>query len=149
MTERMDLHALAAPAYRALAGVDAYVRHTPLPPSLLHLVNLRASQINGCVYCVDLHSSDAKRAGESDARLHAVAVWREAPFFDGRERAALAFTEAATRLSTGDITDEVWQETADHFTQEELAALVMAVAAINAWNRIGVAIRTTPESYKS
>jgi AhpD family alkylhydroperoxidase len=148
MTERMDLGSLAGEAYKAMGGLDGFVARSTLPKPLLELLRLRASQINGCVYCVDAHSSDARKAGESDARLHAVAVWREAPFFTGQERAALAFTEAATRLSTGDVTDEVWQEAAAHFSERELAALVVAVATINAWNRMGVATRMTPESYK-
>ncbi|HUR03434.1 MAG TPA: carboxymuconolactone decarboxylase family protein [Nonomuraea sp.] len=148
MTERMNLGELAGEAYKAMAGLDRYVRDSTLPAPLLELVRLRASQINGCVYCVDMHSSDAKQAGESDARLHAVAVWQEAPFFTDKERAALAFTEAATRLSTGDITDEIWQQAAEQFDDQELAALVVAIATINAWNRMGVATRMTPESYK-
>ncbi|NUW44486.1 carboxymuconolactone decarboxylase family protein [Nonomuraea rhodomycinica] len=148
MTERMNLGALAGEAYRAMAGLDRYVTQSTLPAPLLELVRLRASQINGCVYCVDMHSSDALQAGESHTRLHAVAVWREAPFFDDRERAALAFTEAATRLSTHDVSDEIWAEAARHFDEQELAALVVAVATINAWNRMGVATRMTPESYK-
>ncbi|MFG3437628.1 carboxymuconolactone decarboxylase family protein [Nonomuraea sp. NPDC047897] len=149
MTERLNLGDLAADAYRAMAGLDRYVAASALPAPLLELVRLRASQINGCVYCVDMHSSDAKRAGESDARLHAVSVWREAPFFTPQERAALAFTEAATRLSTHDVTDEIWREAAEHFDEAGLAALVVAVATINAWNRMGVATRMTPESYKA
>ncbi|WP_188188897.1 carboxymuconolactone decarboxylase family protein [Nonomuraea sp. SYSU D8015] len=149
MTERMDLGSLAGEAYKAMAGLDRFVAASTLPKPLLELVRLRASQINGCVYCVDMHSSDAKQAGESDARLHAVAVWREAPFFTDQERAALAFTDAATRLSTHDVTDDVWEQAAAHFSEPELAALVVAVATINAWNRMGVATRMTPESYKS
>ncbi len=143
----MNLGKLAGDAYKAMAGLDRFVSASTLPKPLLELVRLRASQINGCVYCVDTHSSDARQAGESDARLHAVVVWREAPFFTAQERAALAFTEAATRLSTDDVTDEIWQEAAEHFTEDELAALVVALAAINAWNRMGVATRMTPESY--
>ncbi|MEU1386954.1 MULTISPECIES: carboxymuconolactone decarboxylase family protein [unclassified Nonomuraea] len=149
MTERMELGKFAGEAYRAMAGLDRFVAQSTLPKPLLELVRLRASQINGCVYCVDMHSSDAKQAGESDARLHAVAVWREAPFFTPQERAALAFTEAATRLSTDDVTDEVWAQAAAHFDEQQLAALTVAVATINAWNRMGVATRMTPESYKS
>lgn len=145
----MELGKFAGEAYRAMAGLDRFVAQSTLPKPLLELVRLRASQINGCVYCVDMHSSDAKQAGESDARLHAVAVWREAPFFTPQERAALAFTEAATRLSTDDVTDEVWAQAAAHFDEQQLAALTVAVATINAWNRMGVATRMTPESYKS
>lgn len=144
----MKIGTLAPEAYRAMAGLDRFVAAGTLPAPLLELVRLRASQINGCVYCVDTHSSDAKRAGESDARLHAVAVWREAPFFTGQERAALAYTEAATRLSTGDVTDEIWAEAAEHFDEGQLATLVVAVATINAWNRIAVPTRMVPESYK-
>ncbi|MER6512845.1 carboxymuconolactone decarboxylase family protein [Nonomuraea sp. NPDC050227] len=149
MTERMELGKFAGEAYKAMAGLDRFVAQSTLPKPLLELVRLRASQINGCVYCVDMHSSDAKQAGESDARLHAVAVWREAPFFTPQERAALAFTEAATRLSTDDVTDEVWAQAAAHFDEQQMAALTVAVATINAWNRMGVATRMTPESYKS
>ncbi|MER6950274.1 carboxymuconolactone decarboxylase family protein [Nonomuraea sp. NPDC000554] len=149
MTQRMNVGKLAGPAYKAMAGLDAFVSGSTLPKPLLELVRLRASQINGCVYCVDMHSSDAKQAGESDTRLHAVAVWQEAPFFTDQERAALAFTEAATRLSTDDVTDEIWEQASRHFTEEELAALIVAVATINAWNRIAVPTRMTPESYKS
>ncbi|SDM17547.1 carboxymuconolactone decarboxylase family protein [Nonomuraea jiangxiensis] len=147
MTERMNLGSLARDAYKAMSGLDKFVAQSTLPKPLLQLVSLRASQINGCVYCVDMHSSDAKKEGESDARLHAVAVWQEAPFFTEQERAALAFTEAATRLSTSDITDEIWARAAAVFDEQELAALVVAVATINAWNRMGVATRMTPESY--
>ncbi|NRQ31613.1 carboxymuconolactone decarboxylase family protein [Nonomuraea sp. NN258] len=149
MTERINLGSLAGDAYRAMAGLDRFVAASTLPKPLLELVRLRASQINGCVYCVDMHSSDAKLAGESDARLHAVAVWQEAPFFTPQERAALAFTESATRLSTDDVTDEVWAQVTAHFTEEESAALIVAVASINAWNRMGVSARMIPESYKS
>lgn len=145
----MELGKFAGEAYKAMAGLDRFVAQSTLPKPLLELVRLRASQINGCVYCVDMHSSDAKQAGESDARLHAVAVWREAPFFTPQERAALAFTEAATRLSTDDFTDEVWAQAAAHFDEQQMAALTVAVATINAWNRMGVATRMTPESYKS
>ncbi|MBB6346178.1 AhpD family alkylhydroperoxidase [Nonomuraea muscovyensis] len=149
MTERLKLGAFAADAYRAMAGLDGFVAAGTLPAPLLELVRLRASQINGCVYCVDMHSSDAKQAGESDARLHAVSVWREAPFFTDRERAALAFTEAATRLSTHDVTGEIWREAAEHFDEQQLAELIVAVATINAWNRMCVATRMIPASYKA
>jgi alkylhydroperoxidase AhpD family core domain len=101
MNARMDLQALEPAAYQAMLGLEKYLRQSTLPRPLLDLVKLRASQINGCAYCVDLHSSDAKAGGESDERLFAVAVWQEAPFFTEQERAALALTEAATRLSDG------------------------------------------------
>jgi AhpD family alkylhydroperoxidase len=134
---------------RAMNGLDAAVRrHVPRP--LLELVKLRASQINGCAYCVDLHAFDAKAGGETDERLWALVTWRESPAFSDEERAALALTEAATRLAdrTDPVPDEVWAEAARHFDDEALGALVMAIATINAWNRIGVATRPVPGSHR-
>jgi AhpD family alkylhydroperoxidase len=148
MTQRIDAEKLAPAAYQAMIDLERAVRRSPLPKPLFELVKLRASQINGCAYCVDQHSFDARAGGESDERLFAVAVWHEAPFFTEEERAALALTESATRLSEGGdrVPDEVWARAAKHFDEESLAALVMAIAAINAWNRIGVATRMVPES---
>ena len=149
MTERMNLAELEPGAYEAMLGLEKYLSRSTLPKSLRHLVELRASQINGCAYCVDMHSRQAKAEGESDARLHAVAVWREAPFFDERERAALELTEAATRLSDGHgVPDDVWQQAAKHFDEHELAQLLMMITTINAWNRISVATRKVPASYQ-
>ncbi|MEV5414057.1 carboxymuconolactone decarboxylase family protein [Thermopolyspora sp. NPDC052614] len=150
MTARMNLSALEPAAYEAMLGLEKYLSRSTLPAPLLELVRLRASQINGCAYCVDMHSADAKKGGETDERLYAVAVWREAPFFTEEERAALALTEAATRLSEGGdrVPDEVWDQAAKHFDEHTLAQLVVAIATINAWNRIGVATRMVPESYK-
>ncbi|GGM80527.1 alkyl hydroperoxide reductase AhpD [Thermopolyspora flexuosa] len=149
MTARMNIAELEPGAYQAMLGLEKYLSRSTLPKSLRYLVELRASQINGCAYCVDMHSRQAKAEGESDARLHAVAVWREAPFFDERERAALELTEAATRLSDGHgVPDDVWQQAAKHFDEHELAQLVVLIATINAWNRIGVTTHMVPESYK-
>jgi AhpD family alkylhydroperoxidase len=151
MPARMDIGALAPAAYKAMAGLDAFVRHSALPKSLLDLIRLRASQINGCAYCVDLHSSDLKTDGESDARVFAVAAWQEGPFFTEQERAALALTESMTRLSEGGdrVPDDVWAQAGKHFDETDLAALVTAIATINAWNRFGVATRMVPESYEA
>jgi AhpD family alkylhydroperoxidase len=151
MPARMDIGALAPTAYKAMAGLDAFVRHSALPKPLLDLIRLRASQINGCAYCVDLHSSDLKTDGESDARVFAVAAWQEGPFFTDQERAALALTESMTRLSEGGdrVPDDVWAQAVKHFDETDLAALVTAIATINAWNRFGVAIRMVPESYQA
>ncbi|HEU5156772.1 MAG TPA: carboxymuconolactone decarboxylase family protein [Streptosporangiaceae bacterium] len=148
MTQRIDVEKLAPAAYQAMIELEKALRHSPLPKPLWELVKLRASQINGCAYCVDMHSFDARAAGERDERLFAVSVWHEAPFFTEEERAALALTESATRLSEGGdrVPDEVWAQAAKHFDEESLAALVMAIATINAWNRIGVATRMVPES---
>ena len=120
-----------------------------LDPLTREIIALAVSATNGCAYCVDMHSSEAKAQGESDARLHAVAVWREAPFFDERERAALELTEAVTRLSDGHgVPDDVWQQAAKHFDEHELAQLLMMITTINAWNRISVATRKVPASYQ-
>jgi len=147
----MDIGALAPAAYKAMAGLDAFVRHSALPKPLLDLIRLRASQINGCAYCVDLHSSDLKTDGESDARVFAVAAWQEGPFFTEQGRAARALTESMTRLSEGGdrVPDDVWAQAVKHFDETDLAALVTAIATINAWNRFGVATRMVPESYQA
>ena len=125
----------ARDAYRAMAALD---RSIEFDPQLRELVKIRASQINGCAYCIDMHTHEARRAGESDRRMHAVAAWRESPLFSARERAALALTDAITRISERGVPDEVYEAAADQFTQPELAELVMAIVAINAWNRIAV-----------
>lgn len=144
--ERMKISAHAPEMYRAMLTLDKAVSKHTLPKPLVELVKLRASQINGCVYCVDSHSSDAKAAGETDARLHGVVVWQEAPFFSEQERAALALTEAMTRLADvyDRVPDAVWELAGKHFSESELAELVMVITVINAWNRICVTTRMDP-----
>ncbi|RJL20390.1 carboxymuconolactone decarboxylase family protein [Bailinhaonella thermotolerans] len=143
MQARMDVQKAAPEGYQALIALETYIARSGVPHSTLELVRLRASQINGCGFCVDMHSRDAKRAGETDERLWAVAAWRESPYFTDEERAALALTEAATRLADNPhgVPDEVWDEAADHYDEEALAAIVMTITAINAWNRINVTVR--------
>ena len=150
MEDRLDVSALQPDAYRAMVRLDGAVQNVGLPGPLVDLIKLRASQLNGCAYCVDLHSFDAKAGGETDERVYAVAAWREAPFFDERERAALALTESMTRLTDDRdrVPDRLWDDTRKHFDDKELAGLVMAITMINAWNRLGVALRMVPESYK-
>ena len=150
MEDRMDVSALQPEAYRAMVRLDGAVQNVGLPGPLVDLIKLRASQLNGCAYCVDLHSFDAKAGGETDERVYAVATWREAPFFDDRERAALALTESMTRLTDDRdrVPDQLWEDTRKHFDDKELAGLVMAITMINAWNRLGVTLRMVPESYK-
>jgi AhpD family alkylhydroperoxidase len=144
MHPRIENPAQTVPgALAALQRLSKAVQQSGLPETTLQLVELRASQINGCSVCVDIHSRELKAAGEPDERIFAVAVWREASYFTDAERAALALTEAATRLAdrSDPVPDEVWQEAARHYDEPQLAALVIAIAAINAWNRINAATR--------
>lgn len=144
MDSRIDLYKAAPDAIKAMLGVEQYVNRCGLEKTLLNLVKLRASQINGCVYCVDLHSTEAQKEGESERRLHSVVVWRESPFFTTRERAALAWTEAVTLLSETHVPDDVYQEALTCFSEKELIDLTMAIIAINSWNRLSVSFRKLP-----
>jgi AhpD family alkylhydroperoxidase len=130
-------------AMEALQALGASVRKSGLPKSTFDLVHLRASQINGCGVCLDMHARTARKSGESDERLFAIAGWRDAPYFSDAERAALALTEAVTRLSdrTDPVPDEIWNEAARHYDEAGLGALVLAIASINVWNRLNVATR--------
>jgi AhpD family alkylhydroperoxidase len=144
VTARMQNPALLIPdAMRALQALAVAAQQHGVPSRTLDLVQLRASQINGCGLCVDMHARDLKKAGKSDERLFAVAAWREAPYFTAPERAALALAEAATRLSdrADPVPDEIWGEAARHYDEPALAALLVAIAAINAWNRLNVATK--------
>jgi AhpD family alkylhydroperoxidase len=144
MRERMDISQASPAGYRAVLGLERYVSER-VDPTLLHLVKLRASIINGCAFCVDMHSHDALTAGESHRRLFAVGAWADAPFFTARERAALALTDAATRLADGDgVPDDVWDAAAREFPEEDLANLLIAIATINTWNRLTVPTRKAP-----
>ena len=148
MTQRLS-SALAAPeAYGAMLALENYVKSTKLERNLIELLKLRASYINGCAYCVDMHTKDARLAAETEQRLFAVPVWRETPFFTPRERAALAWTEAVTDIARADVSDELYREVRDHFSEAELVELTMAVIAINGWNRLSVAFRREVGSYQ-
>ncbi|WP_262287538.1 carboxymuconolactone decarboxylase family protein [Micromonospora sp. MA102] len=140
---RMDTAAVAPEAYRAVLGLEKYVQQN-VDHTVLELVKLRASMLNGCSFCVDMHSRDALGAGESSRRLFAVAAWREAPFFNERERAALALTDAVTKLGEHGVPDDVWDAAAKVWSEKELADLLVAIATINVWNRISVSTRTEP-----
>jgi len=148
MSVRIDFAAVAPGAVTAMRGVEQYVRNSGLEPALVHLVKLRASQLNGCAYCVDMHTKDARAAGETEQRLYAVPVWRETPFFTPRERAALAWTDAVTELARTGVPDGVYEEVRARFSEEELVNLTMAVVAINGWNRLAVSFRTEPGTYR-
>jgi AhpD family alkylhydroperoxidase len=141
--QRMNLKDVAPEAYDALATLDRYVRRH-VDGTLLHLVKLRASVLNGCAFCVDMHSRDAIAQGEDTRRLFAVAAWHDAPFFSDRERAALALTDAVTRLEPGGVPDAVWDAAAAAFDEEDLAALLAAIIGINAWNRVAIPTRLAP-----
>jgi AhpD family alkylhydroperoxidase len=144
MQPRINNPAMTVPgAMEALQKLGAATRRAGVPASTLYLIEVRASQINGCSVCLDMHSRELKAAGEPDERIFMVGVWREAPYFSDAERAALALTEATTRLAdrSDPIPDEVWDEAARHYDESELAGLVVAIAAINAWNRINAATR--------
>jgi AhpD family alkylhydroperoxidase len=145
---RLD-YAKAAPGAReAMYAVEQYVRECGLERRLLELVKLRASQINGCAYCVDMHTKDARANGETEQRLYAVVVWREAPFFTERERAALAWTEAVTLVSQEQVPDKVFEIARKEFSDKELVDLTMAVIAINGWNRLAISFRAVAGSYQ-
>src|SRR5215217_7005760 len=135
-------------AMRAMLGLNGYEARSGLEPSLLELVKLRASQINGCAYCLDMHTKDARARGESEQRLYLLDAWRESPFYSARERAALAWTEAVTLVAESRVPDAVYAEVRRQFSDDELLALTMAVITINAWNRLNVALRTVPGAYQ-
>jgi len=144
MKARIKNPALSVPgALDALQQLGAAMTRAGIPETTLYLVHLRASQINGCAVCVDIHSRELEHAGESSERIHTLAAWRETPYFSDPERAALALTEAATRLADNPdaVPDEVWDEAARHYSEEQLAALVVAIAGINAFNRLNAATR--------
>ncbi|ONK12380.1 alkylhydroperoxidase AhpD family core domain protein [Streptomyces sp. MP131-18] len=140
---RLSVRKLARDGYRAMLALESSIGAGRVPQRTLELLRLRVSQINGCGFCVDMHAREAKQAGDSDERLFAVAAWRETPYFTDAERAALALAESATRIAdaAGGVPQDVWAEAARHYDEESLATLVMAIAAINAWNRINVAVR--------
>src|SRR3954470_9801107 len=127
----------AAPGvYKAMLGLEKYLHTCGLEESLLHLIKLRASQINGCAYCLDMHWKDLRASGEPEQRLYSLDAWRECPYYSGRERAALAWTDAVTLITNGHVPDDLYEEVRAHFDEKELADLTFAVATINSWNRL-------------
>ena len=148
MTQRMDYAAAAPGGMKALGAAYGYVAQSGLPAILIELVYLRVSQINGCAYCIDMHWKDLRAAGGQEQRLYSLDAWRECPYYTDRERAALAWTEAVTLVADGRVPDSVYEEVRPHFTDKELADLTLAVAAVNAWNRLNIAARTEPGTYQ-
>src|SRR5690606_21517919 len=131
-----------------LGRLESYVKRSGLEPALIELVKLRASQINGCGYCLDMHSKDARAAGESEQRLHVLPAWREAPFYSDRERAALEWAEVVTQVSTNDVSDELYARVREQFDEKELVDLTLAVIGINSWNRLAISFRTEVGTYQ-
>jgi AhpD family alkylhydroperoxidase len=144
---RIDLSKVAPGGYRPLLALERYLDECGLPKPLLHLIKLRASQLNGCAYCIDMHWKDARAAGDNEQRLYGLDAWRESPYYDARERAALAWTEAVTRLD-GHVPDAVYDEARAQFGEKELADLTFAIGAINVWNRLAIAMRAPAGSYQ-
>ena len=147
MNARLNYVKAARGAYEAMLRFGEYVDNSGIETTLLRFVQIRASQINGCAYCLDMHTQDARAEGESEQRLHLIAAWREAPFYSERERAALEWTEAITLVAENHVPDDVYERVRPHFTDEELVNLTMAVNGINAWNRLNVAFRTPAGTY--
>ncbi|MFM0740951.1 carboxymuconolactone decarboxylase family protein [Paraburkholderia xenovorans] len=144
MEQRLDFYKANPAAIKAMLAVEERIGKSGLEKSLAELVRLRASQINGCAFCVDMHVTDARKGGETERRLATVVVWRETPFFTDRERAALEWTEALTLVSHEHVPDAVWQAVRPHFSDEELVDLSLLIAAINAWNRFSIGFRKMP-----
>jgi len=144
MQTRLDIYKASPDAIKAMLAFSAATEKLGLEKPLLELVKLRASQINGCAFCVDMHSTDARKGGESERRLYAVPVWHETPFFTPRERAALAWTEAVTRISTDGAPDDVYAALGEQFTPKEQMDLTLAIAMINCWNRLAISFRMMP-----
>jgi len=149
MEARMNYAKAAPGVIEAMLGLASYLRKSGLDESLVNLVCLRASQINGCAYCVDMHWKDLRVAGETEQRLYGLDAWEESPYYSDRERAALAWTESVTNLREGHVPDDVYERVRKFFTEKELANLTFAVATINGWNRLNIAARTVAGGYKS
>ncbi|MGH9359579.1 MAG: carboxymuconolactone decarboxylase family protein [Terriglobia bacterium] len=147
MAARINYERITPEAIQAMWKVEEYVRSSSLGRSLLELVRLRASQMNGCAYCVDMHTQDARAEGETEQRLYAVTVWRDTPFFTEREQAALAWTEAVTWVSWEHVPDDVYHTARQHFSEKDLVDLTMAVIAINGWNRLSISFRREAGTY--
>jgi len=148
MKQRINAYGKGRGALQALYGLGVYLSKSPVEKSLLDLVYYRVSQINGCAYCLDMHSKDLRAAGESEQRLYVLDAWREAPFYTDREQAALAWAEAVTKITNGNVADEVYEQARKQFSEEELIDLTLAITTINSYNRINIAFRVQAGGYK-
>ncbi|HSJ42407.1 MAG TPA: carboxymuconolactone decarboxylase family protein [Xanthobacteraceae bacterium] len=148
MQQRIDYQAEAAGVYKAMRGLESYLHTCGLEENLIHLIKLRASQLNGCAFCLDMHWKDLRAAGENEQRLYSLDAWRECPYYTERERAALLWTEAVTLITDGHVPDADYEAVRPYFDGKELADLTLAIATINAWNRLSIAARTVPGTYQ-
>lgn len=148
MKERLNYAAVSPAGYKALLALETHVRQSGLEHKLLELVKTRASQLNGCAFCLDMHTKDARAAGETEQRLYGLSAWREAPYYTERERAALAWTEAVTLVSETHVPDDVYEDVRRYFDEKELVNLTLAIVAINSWNRMAVSFRKEAGTYQ-
>jgi AhpD family alkylhydroperoxidase len=148
MEQRLNIMEVGKDAFGAVFGLSKYMAKATIEKPLLHLIELRVSQINGCAYCIDMHSKDLRHEGETEQRLYMLSAWRETPLYTDRERAALEWAEAVTLVADSHVPDDVYDRVKQHFTETELFDLTFAVGAINLWNRFNVAFRTTPGTYQ-
>jgi AhpD family alkylhydroperoxidase len=148
MEQRFNYVKAAPGGYEAMIGLEQYLHDCGLEESLIHLVKLRASQVNGCAFCLDMHWKDLRAIGEEEKRLYSLDAWKECPYYTDRERAALAWTEALTLVTNGHVPDSVYAEVRAHFDERELSNLTLVVTTINAWNRLSIAARTVPGTYR-
>lgn len=148
MKQRLNYMEVDPKLIKAMFALGAPIAQSGLEPSLIDLINFRVSQINGCAYCLDMHSKDLRAAGETEQRLFVLEAWREAPFYTERERAALAWAEAVTLLTNKEVPDDVYEQARAQFSEQELATLTLAVVAINSWNRLNIAFRTEAGGYQ-
>ncbi len=147
MQTRLDYAKASPGALKAMLGLEVHVASSGLDPVLVELVKLRISQINGCAYCIDMHTKELRAKGETEQRLYLLNAWREAPFYSEREMAALAWAEAATRLSNGEVSEETYERARKHFSETQLVDLTLAIVAINGWNRLSIGFRVPAGSY--
>lgn len=148
MSQRINYQKIAPKALKGLLEMEKYVHQSGLEKTLIELVKLRASQINGCAYCIDMHTKDARANGETEQRLYGLSAWRETPFYTDRERAALEWTEALTQISENEVSDELFKKTRKEFDEKALVDLTMLIVAINGWNRLAISFRAEPGTYK-
>lgn len=148
MKERMKLESVEPEAYKAMLGLENYLHRSGLSKTLLELIKIRASQINRCAFCIDMHTLDAMKNGETEQRIYALNAWKEAPFFTSSERAALAFTEAVTLIAEHSVSEDLYAEVGQYFTPNQIAQILVAITTINAWNRIAIATRLVPGTYR-